>query len=144
MAGADPERVGIIEPAVAGSARRKEEVPTMTALSPTLSTMMDEPLTIGQILWRIERLYPAKEVVTQRAEGAPRRATYADVARGATQQASALSHLGIRPGDRVATFAWNTQTHLECYFAIPCMGAVLHTVNVRLFDDQLEYIINHA
>src|SRR5579875_3268249 len=125
-------------------ARLVEEVPSMTALTPMLSTMMDEPLAISQILWRIERLYPAKEVVTQRGQGAPRRATYADVARRTTQLASALSRFGIRQGDRIATFAWNTQTHLECYFAIPCMGAVLHTVNVRLFEDQLEYIVNHA
>jgi fatty-acyl-CoA synthase len=116
----------------------------MATIAPMLSTMMDEPLSIQQILWRIERLYPAKEVVTQRAEGEPRRATYGDVARRATQLASALSRFGIRPGDRVATFAWNTQPHLECYFAIPCMGAVLHTINVRLFDDQIEYIVNHA
>jgi len=116
----------------------------MTATIPMLSTMMDEPLTISQILWRIERIYPNKQVVTQRAEGEPRRSTYGEVARRARRLASALSRFGIEPGDRVATFAWNTQTHLECYFAIPCMGAVLHTINVRLFDDQLDYIINHA
>ncbi len=116
----------------------------MATVAPIGSTMMDEPLTIHQILWRIERLFPSKEVVTQRAEGEPRRATYGDVARRATELAAALSRFGIQPGDRVATFAWNTQTHLECYFAIPCMAAVLHTINVRLFDDQLDYIINHA
>src|SRR5712692_1851039 len=116
----------------------------MTATAPMLSTMMDEPLTISQILWRIERLYSNKAVVTQRAEGEPRRSTYGEVARRARRLASALTKFGIRPGERVATFAWNTQTHLECYFAIPCMGAVLHTLNVRLFEEQLDYIINHA
>jgi len=66
------------------------------------------------------------------------------VADRAERLAAALHRLGARPGDRVATFAWNTQEHLEAYFAIPLMGAVLHTLNLRLFPDQLEYIINHA
>lgn len=109
-----------------------------------LSTMMDTPLSITNILWRMEKLYPDKAIVTQRAEGAPVRSTYGEVAARARRLASALSSHGIQPGDRVATFAWNTQRHLECYFAIPCMGAVMHTLNVRLFEDQLEYIINHA
>jgi fatty-acyl-CoA synthase len=112
--------------------------------TPMQSTMMDVPLTLTQILWRMEKLYGDKLVVTQRAEGEPTRTTYRTVAQRTRRLASALSRAGIQPGDRVATFGWNTQRHLECYFAIPCMGAVLHTLNVRLFDDQLEYIINHA
>ncbi len=109
-----------------------------------LSTMMDTPLTIQQILWRIERLYTDKEVVTNRPGSEPIRSTYGAVAARAHRLASALAKQGIRPGDRVATFAFNTQAHLECYFAVPSMGAVLHTLNVRLFEDQLAYIINHA
>ncbi len=109
-----------------------------------LSTMMDAPLSISSIFWRIERLYADKPVVTQRAAGEPDRTTYGEVARRSRRLASALAQQGIGPGDRVATFGFNTQRHLECYFAIPCMGAVLHTLNVRLFEDQLEYIINHA
>ncbi|HEY8491073.1 MAG TPA: long-chain fatty acid--CoA ligase [Dehalococcoidia bacterium] len=109
-----------------------------------LSTMMDTPLTVQQILWRVERLHGETPVVTQRAEGEPARSTYGEVAQRVHRLASALAKQGIKPGDRVATFAWNTQRHLECYFAIPCMGAVLHTLNVRLFPDQLAYIINHA
>src|SRR6266702_6154630 len=116
----------------------------MPRIAPMLSTMMDEPLTIRQILWRIEKLYATKPVVTQRAEGEPIRSTYGEIAARVARLASALARQGIKPGDRVATFAWNTQRHLECYFAIPCMGAVLHTLNVRLFEDQLEYIVNHA
>src|SRR5690606_27783850 len=58
--------------------------------------------------------------------------------------ANALRRLGIGDGDRVGTFAWNNDTHLEAYFAVPCMGAVLHTLNIRLFPDQLAYVINHA
>ena len=109
-----------------------------------LSTMMDVPLTIWHILWRLERLYPAKELATQRAEGEPSRSNYGEMARRAGRLASALKNYGVKDGDRVATFAWNNQRHLECYFAIPCMGAVLHTLNVRLFPEHLEYIINHA
>jgi fatty-acyl-CoA synthase len=109
-----------------------------------LSTMMDVPLTVQQILWRIERLYPGREVVTAQAEGAPVRTTYGDIAARVARLASALQKAGVQQGERVATFGWNTQRHLECYFAIPSMGAVLHTLNVRLFQDQLEYIINHA
>jgi fatty-acyl-CoA synthase len=108
------------------------------------STMMDVPLTVQQILWRIERLYPNKPIVTAQPEGEPARSTYGELAARVTRLASALKKAGVGAGDRVATFGWNTQRHLECYFAIPCMGAVLHTLNVRLFQDQLEYIINHA
>jgi fatty-acyl-CoA synthase len=73
-----------------------------------------------------------------------RRASYGEVAGRAVRLAAALKRLGINQGDRVGTFCWNTQEHLEAYFAIPCMGAVLHTLNLRLFPDQLAYIINHA
>jgi len=111
---------------------------------PMLSTMMDRPLLIKDILWRAEKLYSYRNVVTQREAGDPRRSTYGEVAVRARKLAGALQKQGIEPGDRVATFGWNTQTHLECYFGLPCMGAVLHTINVRLFHDQLEYIVNHA
>ncbi len=108
------------------------------------STMMDRPLQISSILWRAEKLYPYRQVVTQREAGEPRRSTYGEVTQRARRLASALTKAGVQAGDRVATFGWNTQTHLECYYALPSMGAVLHTLNVRLFQDQLEYIINHA
>ena len=108
------------------------------------STMMDEPLTIQQVFWRLERLYPDAPVATARENGEMARSTYGEVAARVHRLASALAKQGIKPGDRVATFGFNTQRHLECYFAVPCMGAVLHTLNVRLFEDQLEYIINHA
>jgi fatty-acyl-CoA synthase len=73
-----------------------------------------------------------------------RRASFADVALRAERLAAALRRLGVQPGDRVGTFGWNTQEHLEAYFAIPCMGAVLHTLNIRLFPEQLAYVANHA
>ena len=103
----------------------------------------DHPLTLHHILDRMRRVYGASEVVTLTDDG-PTRATYADVAGRVDKLAHALKSLGIKEEDRVATFAWNTQRHLEIYMAAPCMGAVLHTLNIRLFAEQLEYIVNHA
>jgi fatty-acyl-CoA synthase len=107
------------------------------------STMQDFPLTIPALFRHGRSVHSRSQVVT--CEGANRRrASFAAVADRAEQLAAALRRLGIRPEDRVATFAWNTQEHLEAYFAIPLMGAVLHTLNLRLFPEQLEYIVNHA
>src|SRR5207237_3724378 len=72
------------------------------------------------------------------------RYTYADMGRRVHRLASAFQRLGLRPGDRVATFGWNHYRHLEMYFAVPMQGAVLHTLNIRLFHEQLTYIVNHA
>src|SRR5919202_1881454 len=83
------------------------------------------------------------EVVTL-TDGGKTRATYAEVGERVDRLCGGLRELGVREGDRVATFAWNTQHHLEAYMAAPCMGAVLHTLNIRLFEDQLTYIANHA
>jgi len=103
----------------------------------------DYQLTLTHALERMRRVYPDSEVVTL-TEAGVERATFAEVAGRADRLAAALASLGIEAGDRVATFAWNTQRHLEAYLAAPCMGAVLHTVNVRLFEDQITYIVNHA
>ena len=108
-----------------------------------LSTMQDRPLTINDIFNHSRRVHADSEVVTFMGNEC-RRASYAQVADRAERLAAALKRLGVREGDRVGTFSWNTQEHLEAYFAIPCMGAVLHTLNLRLFPDQLTYIINHA
>lgn len=108
-----------------------------------LSTMQDRPLTINHIFEHSRRVHADSEVVTFMGDGS-RRASYREVGQRAERLAAALKRLGIREGDRVGTFSWNTQEHLEAYFAIPCMGAVLHTLNLRLFPDQLTYIINHA
>lgn len=105
--------------------------------------MQDVPLNLQMVLRRAEELYPQKTVTTKTAEGMRTR-TYAEVIERATRLASALHEMGIRPGDRVATFGWNTDRHLEAYLAVPCMGAVLHTLNIRLHPDQLAYIANHA
>jgi fatty-acyl-CoA synthase len=105
--------------------------------------MMDYPLTLTPLLERARRLFPRKEIVTK-AGPALERYTYAQMAERTARLAGALEKLGVRPGDRVATFAWNNARHLELYFAVPCMGAVLHPLNLRLPGDQLAYIIQHA
>ncbi|HLY17378.1 MAG TPA: long-chain fatty acid--CoA ligase [Bryobacteraceae bacterium] len=107
------------------------------------STIPDFPLTIRGIFEHSERIHAASEVATWTGEGA-RRATYAQVGERVRRLAAALGKLGIAAGDRVGTFAWNNQEHLEAYFAVPSMGAVLHCINIRLFPEQLVYIINHA
>jgi fatty-acyl-CoA synthase len=108
-----------------------------------LSTMQDFPLTIAAIFRHGRSVFGESEVVTFEGESC-RRASFAQVAERADRLASALTRLGIREGDRVGTFAWNTQEHLEAYLAVPSMGAVLHTLNLRLFPEQLTYIANHA
>src|SRR6266508_505694 len=107
------------------------------------STMQDFPLTIGMILRHGQAVYGDSEVVTFEGDGS-RRATFAEVAGRAGQLAGALQRLGIEAGDRVGTFQWNNQEHLEGYLAIPTMGAVLHTLNIRLFPELLTYVVNHA
>ncbi|MDA1128529.1 MAG: long-chain fatty acid--CoA ligase [Chloroflexi bacterium] len=105
--------------------------------------MMDYPLLVNQFLERASTFSPKKEIVTREGEGT-HRYTYEDLMRRSTRLSNALAGLGVGIGDRVGTFAWNTYRHLEAYFAVPAMGAVLHTINIRLFTEDLVYIINHA
>jgi len=105
--------------------------------------MMNWPLTLTHFLDRARRLHHRRTIASRYAGGV-HRYTFGDLARRTDRLANALTALGIRRGDRVATFGWNTHRHLEAYFALPCMGAVLHTVNVRLFPEQLVYVLNHA
>ena len=107
------------------------------------STMPDFPLTLQHFLWRSTTLFPTKEIVTRRETGR-HRYTYADFGRRVAQLAHALRELRIGRGDRVGTLAWNNYRHLELYFAVPCSGAVLHTLNPRLFPEHLEFVINDA
>jgi len=107
------------------------------------STMPDYPLTLQHFLWRSTTLFPTKEIVSRRETGR-HRYTYADFGRRVAQLAHAIRELGVGPGDRVGTLAWNNYRHLELYFAVPCSGAVLHTLNPRLFPEHLEYVINDA
>ncbi len=108
-----------------------------------LSTMQDFPLDIGMIYRHGRTVHRNSQIVTFHPDGS-RRASFAEVADRAELLAAALHRLGIAPGDRVGTFIWNVQEHIEAYFAIPCMGAVCHTLNLRLFPEQLTYIVNHA
>jgi len=105
--------------------------------------MMDTPLTLTPLLERAGRLFPKKEIAS-RTDGGMHRYTYADFHRRVHRLAWALEKIGVQPGDRVGTLCWNGYRHLELYFAVPCFGAVLHTLNLRLAPDQLAYIINHA
>ena len=105
--------------------------------------MQDYELSLQHVLWRIERLHQKREVVTKRDEGV-HRTTYGEMVPRINRLAGALKRLGVKPGDRVATLAWNNNRHLELYYAVPCMGAVLHTLNLRLFPHHLEFIINDA
>ena len=107
------------------------------------STMQDFPLTIGMILRHGQTVYGDSEVVTFEGESS-RRAPYIDVAERVERLAAALARLGVERGDSVGTFCWNNQEHLEAYLAVPTMGAVLHTLNIRLYPDQLTYVVNHA
>jgi fatty-acyl-CoA synthase len=100
-------------------------------------------LLLRGVLERARTFSPNKTIVT-RTESGFHRYTYAEMADRAGKLAHALRRLGIGHGDRVATFGWNHYRHLELYFAVPCMGAVLHTINIRLFLDQVLFIINHA
>ncbi len=106
--------------------------------------MMDYPLTLTHIFERVARYYPRQEVVTRLPDRSLHRYTYADFHSRALRLASALASLGVSRGDRVATFCWNHFRHLELYFAVPVLGAVLHTLNIRLHPSQLAYIANHA
>ena len=105
--------------------------------------MQDYELSLQHVLWRLERLHQMKEVVTKQEQGL-HRTTNGELVRRINRLAGALKRLGIKPGDRVATLAWNNYRHLELYFAAPCAGAVLHTLNPRLFPEHLEFVINDA
>jgi fatty-acyl-CoA synthase len=105
--------------------------------------MQEFPLTIAAVLRHGRTVYGDAECVTWTEQG-PRRATYAAIADNAGRVAGALAKLGISSGDRVGTFMWNSQEHMEVYLAIPSMGAVVHTLNIRLFPEQLAYVINHG
>ncbi|REJ74188.1 MAG: fatty acid--CoA ligase [Acidobacteria bacterium] len=107
------------------------------------STMQDVQLNINMIFRHGLSTYADSRVITCEADGA-RIGTYREVADHAAQLAHALAELGVGESDRVGTFCWNNQEHVEAYFAIPCMGAVLHTLNIRLFPEDLSYVINHA
>ena len=104
---------------------------------------MHYPLLVTRILERAKTVFPDKEIIT-RVEGGVHRYTYRDMATRANRLANALTALGVKQGDRVGTLAGTPTATWEAYFAAPCMGAINHTINIRLFPDDLVYIINHA
>ncbi|WP_239348162.1 MULTISPECIES: long-chain fatty acid--CoA ligase [unclassified Frankia] len=107
------------------------------------STMQDTPLEIRRLLEHGSSLHSASCVSTATL-GEVRRGSYREVGANAARLAHALRALGVRADDRVATFMWNNQEHVEAYFAVPCMGAVLHPLNFRLAEEQIRYVANHA
>jgi fatty-acyl-CoA synthase len=111
----------------------------------TLQGLMqdDFPLTLAHLRRRMRDSHPFAQVVTLTENGTTR-ARFPEVSERVDRLARVLRRLGVEQGDRVGTFAWNNQRHFELYFAVPCTGAVLHTLNIRLFEEQLSYIVNHA
>jgi 3-(methylthio)propionyl---CoA ligase len=109
-----------------------------------LGVMSERPLLISAILAHAATYHRDTEIVSRTVEGAIHRYTYAEAERRSKRLARALLRLGIKPGDRVGTLAWNTFRHFELYYGISGIGAICHTINPRLFDDQIVYIVNHA
>jgi acyl-CoA synthetase (AMP-forming)/AMP-acid ligase II len=106
--------------------------------------MMDMPLLVSNLLRHAARHYPEVEIVSRRVEGDLHRYTYADCHRRAARLADALTKREVRLGDRIATLAWNGYRHMEAYYAVGGMGAVIHTINPRLHPEQIAWIVNHA
>lgn len=117
---------------------------TSTQKRPLPGQMMHQPLLISNLLVQADRHYGDTEIVSRRVEGDIHRYTYRDCHRRARKLANALASLGMGQGDRVGTLAWNGYRHLELYYAVSGSGAVLHTINPRLFAEQVSYIVNHA
>jgi acyl-CoA synthetase (AMP-forming)/AMP-acid ligase II len=123
---------------LAGRARRRSKEEIMLGL------MMDMPLMISSLIRHADRYHGDAEIVSRTVEGPIHRYGYRDAHTRARRLARALVRLGVREGDRIGTLAWNGHRHFELYYAVSGMGAILHTVNPRLFHDQLVYIVNHA
>src|SRR6266702_2842015 len=105
--------------------------------------MQEDQLVLTRILERATTFHPRQQVVTKTPSGVQRE-TYEDVGHRTARLANALKGLGVGPGDRVGSFGFNTTEHLELYFGVPCMGSVLHTLNIRLHPDQVAWIAGHA
>ncbi|TPG67765.1 3-(methylthio)propionyl-CoA ligase [Pseudomonas arsenicoxydans] len=109
-----------------------------------LGLMQDQPLLISNVLEHALKAHPRTEIASRTADGSVHHCTYADIGRRAKQVANALVALDVQPGDRIGTLAWNGYRHMELYFGVSGIGAVLHTINPRLFAEQIEFIANHA
>src|SRR5690242_3796817 len=131
VAAADPVSAPAPAPVVAPAAPAPVPAPAPSASAAIVTTMMDYPLTLQYAADRAKNYFANREIVTLTADGYDR-TSYGQVYDRARQMASALEKLGVKQGDRVATLAWNTSRHFELYLGVPCMGAVLHTLNLRL------------
>jgi acyl-CoA synthetase (AMP-forming)/AMP-acid ligase II len=109
-----------------------------------LGIMQDRPLLISSLIEHANQWHSGVEIVSRTIEGPIHRCTYGDIHRRSKQVAKALIALGVKPGERIGTLAWNGYRHMELYYGVSGMGAVLHTINPRLFPEQIEYIANHA
>jgi acyl-CoA synthetase (AMP-forming)/AMP-acid ligase II len=123
---------------------RSDGLPVQQARNAMRGMMMDRPLLISQLVAYSARFHRHAEIVSRTIEGGIHRYRYPDLESRAKRLAKALQRHGVSLGDRVATLAWNGYRHLELYFGVSGMGAVCHTINPRLFHDQLRYIVNHA
>ena len=106
--------------------------------------MMDTPLTITSIMNHAEKFHASTEIVSVTSDNPRHRYTYKDAFKRVRKLANSLERLGAKPGDRIATLAWNDYRHFELYYAVSCSGMVCHTINPRLFPEQIDYIVNHA
>jgi len=106
--------------------------------------MMDRPLLVSSLIDYAAEVHATSRIVSATVEGTIHRQTYAETRTRVVRLANALLTLGVKPGDRIATLAWNTHRHFELYFAVSSIGAVCHTINPRLFPEQMTYIVNHA
>jgi fatty-acyl-CoA synthase len=109
-----------------------------------LGLMQDWPLLCHRIIEHAAQVHGHQEVVTRSVEGPIHRTNYRDIHQRALKVSQALDRVGIKLGDRIATIAWNTWRHLECWYGIMGIGAICHTVNPRLFPEQIAWIVNHA
>jgi fatty-acyl-CoA synthase len=109
-----------------------------------LALMQDRPLLISSLIEHAATFHPDAEIVSRRPEGSIRHSNWAEIRDESKKVAHALEQLGVQPGDRVATLAWNTDRHLALYYGVSGSGAVLHTINPRLFPEQISYIVGHA
>ena len=106
--------------------------------------IMEMPLLISSLIEHADNYHGDTEIVSKLTDGTEHRCTYRSIHHRMRKLANALTRLGVKQGDRIGTLAWNSYRHLEIYYAVPCMGAVCHTLNPRLFPEQLVYIVNHA
>ena len=108
------------------------------------STMMQVPLSVTHLLERGRKFFGDREILSRLPDKSISRTNYAELYDRARRLAAALSDAGVKPGDAVGTLMWNSHWHLEAYFGIPCAGAVLHTINLRLSPEDIAYIIKDA